>query len=65
MNWLLVFAPVAIGLKVRAPDWHLLIFVTSSLALLPLAGWLGRATEQLAARRKVGGLFQRDFWQRR
>jgi Ca2+:H+ antiporter len=63
MNWLLVFVPVAIGLKVLAPDRHLLIFVTSSLALLPLAGWLGRATEQLAARmgEGVGGLLNATF----
>ena len=42
MNWLLLFVPVAIGLEFLAPDRHLLIFVTSSLALLPLLrGWAG------------------------
>jgi Ca2+:H+ antiporter len=58
MNWLLVFVPVAIGLERLAPDRHLLVFVTSSLALLPLAMWLGRATQQLAERmgEGVGGL---------
>jgi Ca2+:H+ antiporter len=63
MNWLLLFVPVAIGLEVVAPDRHLLIFVTSSLALLPLAAWLGRATEQLAARmgEGVGGLLNATF----
>ena len=58
MNWLLLFVPVAIGLEFLAPDSHLLVFAASSLALLPLAMWLGRATEQLAERmgEGVGGL---------
>ena len=58
MNWLLLFVPVAIGLEVFAPERHLLIFITSSLALLPLAAWLGWATEQLATRmgEGIGGL---------
>jgi Ca2+:H+ antiporter len=58
MNWLLIFVPVAIGPEFLAPDRHLLIFVTSSLALLPLTAWLGWATEQLAMRtgEGVGGL---------
>src|SRR5215510_7161712 len=58
MNWLLLFVPVAIGLEFLAPDRHLLVFATSSLAILPLAAWMGRATEQLAERmgEGVGGL---------
>jgi hypothetical protein len=50
MNWLLLFVPVAVGLEFLAPERHLLVFVASSLAILPLAGWMGRATEQLAER---------------
>jgi Ca2+:H+ antiporter len=63
MNWLLLFVPVAVGLKFLTPERHLLIFVTSSLALLPLAAWLGRATEQIAARmgEGVGGLLNATF----
>lgn len=63
MNWLLLFVPVAIGLEFLAPDRHLLIFVGSALALLPLAAWLGRATEQLAIRmgEGVGGLLNATF----
>jgi Ca2+:H+ antiporter len=63
MNWLLLFVPVAIGVEVLAPDRHLLIFLTSSLAILPLAGWMGRATEQLAERmgEGVGGLLNATF----
>ena len=63
MNWLLLFVPVAIGLEFLAPDRHLLIFVTSSLALLLLAAWLGWATERLATRigEGVGGLLNATF----
>ena len=63
MNWLLIFVPIAIGLEYFAPERHLLVFVTSSLAILPLAGWMGRATEQLAERlgEGVGGLLNATF----
>lgn len=63
MNWLLLFVPVAIGLEFLAPEQHLLVFATSSLAILPLAGWMGRATEQLAERmgEGVGGLLNATF----
>jgi Ca2+:H+ antiporter len=63
MNWLLFFVPIAIGLKSLAPERYLLIFITSSLAILPLAGWMGRATEQLAERmgEGIGGLLNATF----
>jgi Ca2+:H+ antiporter len=63
MNWLLLFVPVAIGVEVVAPERYLLVFVTSSLAILPLAGWMGRATEQLAERlgEGVGGFLNATF----
>jgi Ca2+:H+ antiporter len=63
MNWLLLFVPVAIGVEILAPERHLLVFVTSSLAILPLAAWMGRATEQLAERlgEGVGGLLNATF----
>lgn len=54
MNWLLIFVPVAIALEHLAPDRYLLIFATSCLAILPLAGWMGHATEQLAERMGEG-----------
>jgi Ca2+:H+ antiporter len=47
LNWLLVFIPIAIGL-----DWSgaspILVFLTSALAIIPLAGLMGDATEALA-----------------
>ena len=63
MNWLLFFIPIAIALEHFAPGRHLLVFVASCLAILPLAGWMGRATEQLAERlgEGVGGLLNATF----
>jgi Ca2+:H+ antiporter len=63
MSWLLLFVPVAIGLEHIAPERHLLVFLASALAILPLAGWMGRATEQLAERtgEGVGGLLNATF----
>src|SRR3974390_799422 len=63
MNVLLIFVPIAIALEVFASNHHLLIFVTSSLGILPLAGWMGWATEQLAERmgEGVGGLLNATF----
>jgi Ca2+:H+ antiporter len=63
MNWLLLFVPITIGLEFLSPERHLLIFAASCLAILPLAGWMGRATEQLAERlgEGVGGLLNATF----
>jgi len=63
MSWLLLFLPVTIALEFLAPERHLLVFAASSLAIVPLAGWLGRATEQLAERlgEGVGGLLNATF----
>jgi Ca2+:H+ antiporter len=63
MNWLLIFVPVAIGVEAVASDRHFLVFITSSLAIVPLAGWMGRSTEQLAERmgEGVGGLLNATF----
>jgi Ca2+:H+ antiporter len=62
-SWLLIFIPIAIGLEVFAPERYLLVFIASSLAILPLAQSMGRATEQLAARlgEGVGGLLNATF----
>jgi Ca2+:H+ antiporter len=63
LNWLLIVVPVAIALEYVAPERHLLVFVAAALAILPLAGWMGRATEQLAERagEGVGGLLNATF----
>ena len=63
MNWLLIFVPVAIALEHFARKQHLLDFRLRALAIVPLAGWLGRATEQLAERtgEGIGGLLNATF----
>ena len=54
---------MAIGEELLAPERYLLVFITSALAILPLAGWMGRATEQLAERmgEGIGGLLNATF----
>lgn len=58
LNWLLIFVPVTIVLEFLRPGAHTLIFFSSALAIVPLAGWLGHATDQLARRtgEGIGGL---------
>ena len=62
-NWLLIFVPVAIGLEFLTPGAHTLIFIAACLAIVPLAGWLGHATEELAHHtgEGVGGLLNATF----
>ena len=63
LTWLIVFVPIAIALEHYAPHFHLGIFIASGLAVLPLAGWMGRATEHLAERvgEGAGGLLNATF----
>src|SRR5512136_1336945 len=57
IRWLLVFVPVAILAELLHGS-ALLVFAASALAVIPLAGLLGEATEVLAERTgpRVGGL---------
>jgi Ca2+:H+ antiporter len=63
LDWLLIFVPVAVALHYMRPDAHTMIFAAASLAIIPLAGWLGKATEHLAERtgEGVGGLLNATF----
>jgi Ca2+:H+ antiporter len=63
LNWLLIFVPVTIGLEFLNPGAHTLIFFSSCLAVVPLAGWLGHATEELAHHtgEGIGGLLNATF----
>jgi Ca2+:H+ antiporter len=63
LNWLLVFVPVALGLEFLRPESYTLTFIAACLAIVPLAGWLGRATEELARHTSegVGGLLNATF----
>jgi Ca2+:H+ antiporter len=57
LDLLLIFVPVTFGLAFVQPN-HLSVFVSAALAIIPLAGLLGRATEHLTAHvgAGVGGL---------
>jgi Ca2+:H+ antiporter len=62
LDWLLVLVPVSVVLEVvHGPE--LAIFLTSAVAILPLAGLIGRATEQLAIHTgpRIGGLVNATF----
>jgi Ca2+:H+ antiporter len=63
MNWLLIFIPFAVLLEHFLPQSHLLIFIAAGIAILPLAGWMGHATEHLAERfgQGIGGLLNATF----
>jgi Ca2+:H+ antiporter len=62
LDWLLVLVPVSIAAKLFT-DNELAIFLTSALAIVPLAGLIGRATDQLAlhAGPRIGGLLNATF----
>lgn len=47
-DFLLIFVPVTIALEVLRAD-PLLVFLSAGLAIIPLAGLLGRATEHLTS----------------
>ena len=64
LNWLLIFVPAALVLRF----WPGLsnptaLFVCSAIAIIPVAGWIGHATEALAARvgEGLGGLLNATF----
>ncbi len=57
LNTLLVFGIVAVILRLQGAD-ETAIFLTSALAIIPLAGLIGTSTEEVAARLgpQIGGL---------
>ena len=63
MNWLLLLTPLVIGLHIGHYENQTAIFIITCLAILPLASWLGEATEHLAAKtnESVGGLLNATF----
>jgi Ca2+:H+ antiporter len=64
LDWLLVLVPVAIALRfLPSLENPTALFVVSCLAIVPLAGWMGRATEHLAEHlgQGVGGLLNATF----
>jgi Ca2+:H+ antiporter len=62
LNWLLIFVPIAIVLELTHAS-AVLVFTASCLAIVPLAGLMGKATEHLAEKmgEGVGGLLNATF----
>jgi len=64
LDWLLLAVPLAFAVR-YVPAWNneTLLFIITGLAIIPLAGWMGRATEHLGARagHGVGGLLNATF----
>jgi len=64
LDWLLLAVPVAFAIR-YVPAWknETLLFIIAGIAIIPLAGWMGRATEHLGARagHGIGGLLNATF----
>jgi Ca2+:H+ antiporter len=64
LNWLLIFVPIAIAMRLWPGGAHpTMLFICSALGIIPLAGQIGCATEALAARSgaAIGGLLNVTF----
>jgi len=64
LDWLLIFVPLAIVLRFWPGGISpTALFVCSALGIIPVAGWIGRATEALAARvgQGLGALLNATF----
>ena len=63
LNVLLIFIPLSLYLEYFRPQAHTLIFFSACLGIIPLAGWMGKATEQIADRagEGIGGLLNATF----
>jgi Ca2+:H+ antiporter len=62
LYWLLLFLPVSAYLEL-AHGSPVAVFVTSCMAIVPLAGLMGKATEHLAEKMGagIGGLLNATF----
>src|SRR6187401_706546 len=64
LNWLLIFIPISLLLRFWPGSPHPTeLFICSAIAIIPVAGWIGHATEALAARvgEGLGGLLNATF----
>src|ERR1044071_3809620 len=64
LDWLLIFVPLAVLLRFWPGGTNpTVLFVCSALGIIPVAGWIGRATEALAAQvgEGLGGLLNATF----
>ena len=64
LDWLVLAVPAAFAIRF-VPAWNnaSLLFVVAGVGIIPLAGWLGRATEQIAAHTGagIGGFLNATF----
>lgn len=64
LNWLVIFVPVSLLIRLwPALNNDTALFICAGLAIIPLAGWMGRATEELAEKlgEGVGGQLNATF----
>ncbi|RMG00262.1 MAG: cation transporter, partial [Acidobacteria bacterium] len=64
INWLLVFVPIAFAFRfIPSLENPTALFIFSCIAIIPLAGLMGKATEHLAERlgQGIGGLLNATF----
>lgn len=64
LDWLLVCVPIALAIRFLTRSEHpTALFAFSALAIVPVAGWIGKGTEALAARvgPGLGGLLSVTF----
>lgn len=63
LDWLLLFVPVTILCQYLIDTSETVLFLLSCLSIIPLAGWLGKATEHLAKKTSegIGGLLNATF----
>ncbi len=64
LDWLLIFVPIAIALRfIPAFENPTALFIVACLAIIPLAGWMGKATEHLSEHlgQGIGGLLNATF----
>ena len=64
LDWLLIFVPISMALRwVPSLNNQTALFICACIAIIPLAGWMGKATEHLAEHlgQGVGGLLNATF----
>ena len=64
LDWLLIFVPIAIALRfIPGLENPTALFIVACIAIIPLAGWMGKATEHLAEHlgQGIGGLLNATF----
>ncbi|MFA6455258.1 MAG: calcium/proton exchanger [Bacteroidota bacterium] len=63
LNWLLIFVPATIAGEYIVHLSETMLFLFACISIIPLAGWLGKATEHLAEKtgEGIGGLLNATF----